>query len=106
MIAPHIPKVARFGLGAKIENSFVSVLEIIHQATFAQTDKKLILLGQAIVRLNTLSFFLQIAWENKLIPTEKYIILSEKIIEIGRNLGGWKKSIEVKIGQIKTPKQY
>ena len=88
LIAPHIPKIARYGLGAKIEQSFISTLEMIHQAIFTSIDKKSILIDGAITRLDTLSFFLQIAWENKLIPEIKYIALAEKLHEVGRNLGG------------------
>src|SRR3989344_7188405 len=106
VIAPHIPKIARYSLGAKIEQSFVGTLEMTHQAVFASIEKKSILLGQAITRLDTLSFFLQIAWENKLLPDQKYIALAEKLIDIGKNLHGWKKSVEAKIIQTKTPKQY
>jgi hypothetical protein len=39
---------------------------------------------------------LQIAWENKCISSEKYSVLSEKLEEIGRMLGGWKKGLEKK----------
>jgi len=43
-----------------------------------------------------LKFFLQIAWENKLAPNEKYINISQKLEEIGRMLGGWKKGLQNK----------
>jgi hypothetical protein len=104
LIAPHIPKIARYGLGAKIEQSFISTLEMIHQAIFAPTEKKSIFIEGAITRLDTLSFFLQIAWENKLIPEKKYLALAEKLNAVGKNLGGWKKFIKVRRSQIKTPK--
>lgn len=104
MIAPHIPKIARYGLGAKIEQSFISTLEMVHQAIFASADKKYILIEGAIIRLDTLSFFLQIAWENKLIPEVKYIALAEKLHEVGKNLGGWKKFVSTNNTQTKTPK--
>ncbi len=104
MIAPHVPKIARFGLGAKIEQSFISTLEMIHQAIFSPADKKLILIDNAITRLDTLSFFLQIAWENKLIHETKYLALAEKLNEVGKNLGGWRKFIIANNSKIKTPK--
>ncbi len=102
-IAPHIPKIARYGLGSKIESSFVSLLDISHQAVFTKIGRKGTLIEQAIIRLDTLSFFLHIAYENKLIPQNKYLILAEKLSDVGRNLGGWKKFIESKIKQWKTP---
>ena len=39
---------------------------------------------------------MQLAWESKLIPTDKYAIISKELEEIGRMLGGWKKGIEAK----------
>jgi hypothetical protein len=54
------------------------------------------MLGKTISRLDLLKFFTQIAWENKLIPMEKYLEFSKKIEEIGRMLGGWKKGLQNK----------
>jgi hypothetical protein len=36
-----------------------------------------------------LKIFLMILWETKSLDNKKYIALSEKLNEIGRNLGGW-----------------
>ena len=54
------------------------------------------MLTKTISRLDILKFFLQTAWENKLIHSEKYIDLSKKLEEIGRMLGGWKKGLQKK----------
>lgn len=53
-------------------------------------------LGKALTRLDTIKFFIQLAWENKLIPNEHYITLSEKFEEIGKMLGGWEKGLKKK----------
>jgi hypothetical protein len=47
-------------------------------------------------RLDILKFFLQIAWENKSIHSERYVEISQKLEEIGRMLGGWKKGLQKK----------
>ncbi|MCK9379130.1 MAG: four helix bundle protein [Candidatus Moranbacteria bacterium] len=57
------------------------------------------MLEKIISRLDILKFFPQLAWENKLIPDEKYIELSAKLQEIGRDIGAWKKGLSEK----KTP---
>lgn len=44
----------------------------------------------AIKRTDALKILLMILWESKSLDNNKYIILSEKIDEIGRMLGGWK----------------
>jgi len=32
-----------------------------------------------------------------LVPQKKYLVLAEKLADIGKNLGGWKKFIESKL---------
>ncbi|MBP6974813.1 MAG: four helix bundle protein [Candidatus Pacebacteria bacterium] len=57
-------------------------------------EQKVIMLGKVISKLDTLKFFMQLAWENKLIPQIKYIELSQKLEEIGKMLGGWRKGLQ------------
>ncbi len=87
------PKVERLGVGQKIEQSFLTVLEYTYTAAYLGAEQKMILLGKTISKLDVLKFFLQLAWENKLIPTAKYADLSERLEEIGRMIGGWKKGL-------------
>ncbi len=87
------PKVERLGIGQKIEQSFLAVLEYTFTSAYLPPNQKIVLLGKTISRLDVLKFFLQLAWESKLIPTEKYADLSERLEEIGRMLGGWRKGL-------------
>ncbi|MFZ2975762.1 MAG: four helix bundle protein [Candidatus Moraniibacteriota bacterium] len=50
--------------------------------------------------LDILKFFSQLAWENKLIPNEKYLKFSQNLERIGRQLGAWRKGL---IDKNKTP---
>jgi len=94
-----MPKTERFSLGQKISQLFIQMLEYTFTAAYLPVDKKIILLGKIIPRHDVLKFFVQIAWESKFIPTEKYLDLSQKLEEIGRQLGGWKNGLIQK----KTP---
>ena len=96
----NFPRVERLGVGHKIEQTFLSVLEYTFIAAYQPREQKVIVLCRTISKLDVLKFFLQLAWENKLIPTEHYVDIYEKTEEIGRMLGGWKKGLE-----IKTPTQ-
>ena len=95
----NFPKTERYGLGRRIDNLFLEILELTFTASYLPIDPKIILLGKIISRLDILKFFPQLAWENKLIPDEKYIELSKKLQEIGRDIGAWKKGLVEK----KTP---
>ena len=74
----------------------MDILEFSFVASYLLPEQKIPLLGKTVARLDILKFFTQIAWENKLIPTEKYAILSQQLDEIGRMLGGWKKGLQSK----------
>ncbi len=90
------PKVERFGLGQKIEQAFLDTLELTFCLSWLPSEHKIPLISKAISRLDVVKFFTQLAWENKLIPTNKYSDLLSKLQEIGRQLGGWKKGLQTK----------
>lgn len=92
----NFPKVERFGIGQKIEQSFLSALELTFCLSYLPPEQKIPLLNRAISRLDVVKFFVQLSWEGKLIPTDKYSELLLKLEEIGRQLGGWKNGLEIK----------
>ncbi len=72
------------------------MLESSFTAVYLPIEQKILMLTKTISRLDIIKFFIQIAWENKLIPDAKYSILSQKLDEIGRMLGGWRKGLQNK----------
>ncbi|MEK7664413.1 MAG: four helix bundle protein [Patescibacteria group bacterium] len=58
----------------------------------------------AIRKLDTLKVFLMILWETKSLDDKKYIALSLKLDEIGKNLGGWMGQINKQNSPIKERK--
>lgn len=92
----NFPKVERFGLGQKIEGAFLEMLELTFYASYLGPEQKIPVLARAITRLDIVKFFTQLAWENKLIATEKYSELISGLEEIGRQLGGWKRGLDTK----------
>mgnify|MGYP000985106959 CR=1 FL=1 len=95
-VLADFPKVYRYNLGGKIENYFLSILENIFITIYLSGEKKQAQLCLVITKLDSLKFFLQLAWENKCLSNNKYSCLSEQLEEIGRMLGGWKKGLEMK----------
>jgi hypothetical protein len=83
----------RFGIGARIDTLLLDLLETLRKASFVDTVSKPTLLGGAIRIADSLRFFLQIAWETKLIPSKQYEELATAVEEIGRMTGGWRKGI-------------
>lgn len=93
-ITPHIPKGARFTLGARIENKFLDLLELSHTTYFTDKETKSAKIAECIFALDTLKFLVMTAWEGKLIANKKFEEVSVKLDEIGKMFGGWKKSLE------------
>jgi len=60
---------------------------------------------EASAKLDSLKFFLQIAWEIKALDNKKYIALSENLSEIGRMLGGWQKQVNTIINPARGGEQ-
>lgn len=83
----------RFGIGARIDTLLLDLLEALRKASFVDTASKPGLLGTAIGIADSLRFFLQIAWENRLIPNKQYEELARAVEEIGRMTGGWRKGV-------------
>ena len=92
----NFPKVERFGIGQKIERGFLDALELIFLSSFSAPEQKIPLLARAISRLDVMKFFIQLAWEAKLLTTTQYALLLENLEEVGRMLGGWKKGLVAK----------
>ena len=86
----------RFGIGSRIDSLLLDLLEMLRKASYMDTANKPAVLGSAIGILDSLRFFLQIAWESKLIPQKQYAELAGNVEEIGRMTGGWRKGILAK----------
>ena len=76
-------------MGEKIDKFFIDTMEAIITASFLNQIEKLPYLRLAIRKIDTLKIFLMILWETKSYDNKKYIALSLKMDEIGKNLGGW-----------------
>jgi hypothetical protein len=98
----NFPRVERLGIGQKIEQTFLDLIELTFCLSY-MSEQKILFLGKAISKLDILKFFTQFAWENKLIHTDKYTEISMKFQEIGRQLGAWRKGLESKLKENSSP---
>ncbi len=93
----NLNRIDRYTIGIKIDDLFCSLLELTYRGCFAYDKfEKLALVSQAIAKCDLLRFFLQIGWEQKIIDHKQYGNLILLLDEVGRMLGGWKRSIEEK----------
>ncbi len=64
------------------------MIELIIRASYSEKIEKLASLTKSSFKLDLLKFFLQVAWDIKSLDNKKYILLSERLNEIGKMLGG------------------
>jgi len=92
----HFPKKLRYTLGDKIDTLFIQILELLFVASYQNKNEKLPTISMALRKADILKFLLRIAWEVRAIETKKYIDISERMQELGRMIGGWKRGLESK----------
>jgi len=84
-----LPKLHKHSLGQKIDKYFIDIIEVVSFASFLKKDEKASYVRLAIRKLDTLKILLMVLWETKTLDHKKYILLSVKLDEIGKMLGGW-----------------
>lgn len=85
------PKQEKYSLGLKIENTILEILELILSASYLPKYQKGEILRKASDKTDLLKYLIRLAHETKSINTKKYVALEEKVLEIGKMLGGWMK---------------
>ena len=93
-IRNNAPKRSRYTLAAKVDILIVDTIELLFVSGALGREQKLPILLKASGKFDLLKFFLQIAWEVKILDTKKYVLLSEDLNQIGKMLGGWIKSLQ------------
>ena len=96
-IVPHMPKGARYTLGARIETKFLDLLELSYITYFSERETKREKLSQCILMLDVLKFLIAVAWEGKLVSHAQFEGIGIKLDEVGKMFGGWRKNLEVPV---------
>lgn len=79
-------------MGEKTQKTTLDLMELLIEASYTEKGKKIFALDQAAVKLDLLKILIRLAQDLKAIPTNKYLLLEEKLQEVGRMLGGWIRS--------------
>ena len=85
-------KQEKYSLGTKIENTIIKVLEFVLSAAYAPKNEKYKILRRASDKIDLLKYLIRFAYETKSVNEKKYFLLEEKVIEIGKMIGGWLKT--------------
>lgn len=90
------PKQDRYLIGKRCEDLILDFMEEIYRAVASSKEERLLVLANANVKFEVLKFLLRSCRELRLIDNKKYISLESKIIELGKQLGGWMRSLNLK----------
>ena len=99
MVIEKMEKKDKYTLGEKMEKTTLDFLELLIEASLSPKDWKIDPLSKSAVKLDFLKILIRLGQESKTIPTQKYLSLEGKLIETGKMLGGWIKSVKTE----KTP---
>ena len=89
----HLPKKSRYTIGSKVDLLFIETAQLLFTASALPKEQKLSVIQKAVINFDLLKFFLQIAWEIKVLENKKYVAISEQLSEVGRMIGGWHKQL-------------
>ena len=87
IVLRHIPKSERFTLGTEIRETIWEGLKLIIKANVSRNKRQY--LYELDSDIKVLLALIRVAHELRIIPTKKYEVFSEKLVELGKMLGGW-----------------
>ncbi len=62
---------------------------MISGALYVNKQEKVLYIKTAIRKTDTLKLLFLMLWETRSLDNKKYLMISERIDEVGRMLGGW-----------------
>ncbi|MBI4080608.1 MAG: diversity-generating retroelement protein Avd [Candidatus Levybacteria bacterium] len=95
MLLSLFPKGKRYTLGQKIDQVSLEIFENIILAGYLPREQKLPVLQKVSIKLDLLKILLRLAFETKCLDNKKYQQLVEQLLEIGKMLGGWIKTLKM-----------
>ena len=84
------PRSRRFTLGERLESGLLAVLEECVDAAYSKHKRSQ--LHTANRRLSSVRHLWRLAFELQVIPRQRYLYGSQRLVNIGTQLGAWQKS--------------
>jgi hypothetical protein len=87
------PKTVRFSFSSRIDNLALEILDAMVQARYSTRSDKPAHLQHADICLSRLIVLLRLAHARGFVGNAGYEHLSRRLTEVGKMLGGWRKSV-------------
>ena len=88
----NFPRNRRFTLGERLESGLLDILELLVEAAYSRNKGDL--LKRANRRIAVVRHLWRMAHELKTIPTKRYAHGADLLEELGKQIGGWLKSVD------------
>lgn len=89
-----VPKHDRHTIYERGERLILDIIEGIVTAGYSKTANKATTLEVVSVKMNVLRLIVRLMKDTKTLDGKKYVVLQEIIDDIGRQLGGWSRSVK------------
>lgn len=88
------PKKDRYSLGQRLDSLTLTIFESVIDASIQEKEKKLPSIEKSIISLDLLKVLIRLSKDIQALDNKKYLQLEQALQEIGRMLGGWRKSLK------------
>jgi len=96
-----LPKVSKFQkdqkyiLGTRLQNHALDALDLIINAALSPRPEKAQHLSAALLKLEHVRYAFRLAVNIKMVNPSSYAHGTERVLQVARKLGGWRKSLNV-----------
>jgi hypothetical protein len=87
----NFPRAYRFTVGDRLSAQGLDLMTTLVEAAYSRDKEDL--LTQANRKINSTRYLLRLAKDLKLLSIDSYAFSAEKLDEIGRMVGGWRKAV-------------
>ena len=95
-VLDKFPRAQKFLIADRIETLLLEIMELIIEAVY--TRNKAVILKKANLKLEITRHMIRLSRDMKFISLKKYAHMSEKLYEIGSEIGGWLKYAQSRRG--------
>lgn len=85
-----IPRSYKFSVGDRLVNESLSLLLSLVEAAYSRSKEPA--LARAVTHTNAVRYLLRLSKDLRLIPVSSWEFAAERVDEIGRMVGGWRRA--------------
>lgn len=89
-VTGRLPRSHRYTMGLEIERTLIDALRLLVKAQYRKENRRL--LEDANERVDLVRYLVRLMHDLQMMSTEQYGKFCERLLVVGRQVGGWKKT--------------